>query len=63
MEAEYRAAVARLEVEPGDFPMAADLSLRAVAEAREAREAAVEAARARVDCLRAFAWPTREEMP
>lgn len=63
MGAEYRAAVARLEVEPGDFPMAADLALRAVAEAREAREAAVEAARARVGCLRAFAWPTREEMP
>jgi cobalt-zinc-cadmium efflux system outer membrane protein len=61
MASAFRAAKARLEVEPDAFEAMADLAGRAVAESAMAREAAVEAAQARVRLARARGWPAREE--
>ncbi len=58
----YEAAATRLELEPDGFEMAADVAGRAVGEAVMAREAAVEAARARVRRARAYGWPFPEEL-
>ncbi|MGQ0615312.1 MAG: hypothetical protein ACT4PV_16395 [Planctomycetaceae bacterium] len=58
----YQAAATRLELEPDGFEMAADVAVRAVADAVMAREAAVAAARARVRRARAYGWPFPEEL-